>query len=390
MASQDFIELMKKLHTEKYRMLSKKTEFNGMGASPSLKVTVVLEKDGKQMEIQSPEWDFIKYVTELRGVADMAGDHKFTRLKDLNKYNADLEHLVDADHGRMEKALEKVRSGTFRLSYDPSKLINGLLKSERNIKDEKYLPLKKDYHYILASTILTSAQLLRGHKQLMRKYPEAVKVFEAIDIIMKCFWPTRNALHNYKFYKGYVDFDVSLLMKRVSTQLPAMDDTVKSFRNRGDVDAYIIVPKFMDIYARQMELLKPAINIVRIGLELKAGNKSPIKELDLTKNMTTLKSDVTYGPLLSRLDEQIRHADAHVSTIIDKSAGKIQLLDVRGGKEVVAREYTAESFADAINAMQNEFFPVIYPTIGLFDIATLAILLKSSEYIGLLLALGNS
>lgn len=389
MASQDFIELMKKLHTEKYSMLSKKTEFNGMGANPSLKVTAVLEKGGKQIEIQSSEWDFIKYVTELRSVTDNAGEHKFAQLKDLNKYNADLEHLVDADHSRMKEAFEKVRSGTFSLSYDPSKLVDGLLKSEKNIKDEKYLPLKKDYHYILASTLLKSAELMKGHKQLIRKYPEGSKVFEAVEIIMKCFWPTRNALYDYNYYKRYVDFDVNLLMKRVSTQLPSIEDTVRSFRNRGDIDAYIVVPKFMDIYAHQMELLKPAINILRIGLELKSGNKSPVKELELAQNVEKLRSDADYGTLFGRLDEQIRHAAAHASTNIDKSTGKIQLLDVRGGKEIVVREYTAEAFADAINAMRNEFFPIIYPTIMIFDIVTFAMLLRSREYIGLLLALGS-
>ena len=55
MPSQDFIELMRKLHAEKYGMLSKTTEYDGLTASPSLKVTVVLGKDGNQISIQSSE-----------------------------------------------------------------------------------------------------------------------------------------------------------------------------------------------------------------------------------------------------------------------------------------------------------------------------------------------
>ena len=390
MVSQDFIDLMTKLHDEKYKLLSKSIEYDGMSENPLLKVNVVLEKDGNQISIQSSEPDFLKYVVGLRGIADTTGEHKFTRVKDSNQYNVDLEHLIDEDRSRIKEATENIKSGRFTLTYDPSKLVDELLKCKSNVNKEKYLLLKKDYHYILASTLLMSAQLMQGHKKLIRKYPEGSKVFEAVEIIMKCFWPTRNALQDYNYYKSYVDFNVNLLMKRVSTQLPSIEDTVRSFRNRGDVDAYIIVPKFMDIYAHQMELLKPAINILRIGLELKSGNKLPIKELNLDKNIKILRSDTDYGTLFGRLDVQIRHANAHVATNIDKSTGKIQLLDVRGKKESIIGEYTSEAFADAINAMQNEFFPIIYPTIMLFDIATLAMLLRSREYIWLLLALGNS
>ncbi len=44
---------MTKLHDEKYKMLSKKMEYDGMGKSTSLKVTVVLEKAGNQISIKS-------------------------------------------------------------------------------------------------------------------------------------------------------------------------------------------------------------------------------------------------------------------------------------------------------------------------------------------------
>jgi len=53
------------------------------------------------------------------------------------------------------------------------------------------------------------------------------------------------------------------------------------------------------------------------------------------------------------------------------------------------RTYTFDELTNMINLMNNQFFPVIYPTIVLFDIATLDILLVSREYKHLLLALGN-
>ena len=89
------------------------------------------------------------------------------------------------------------------------------------------------------------------------------------------------------------------------------------------------------------------------------------------------------------LDEQIRHASAHASFRIDKVVRKVYLMDERGSKGKIVGTYTFDELTNMINTMQNEFFPVIYPTLVLFDIAMLDLLLVSREYKHLLLALGN-
>ena len=204
MASQDFIELMKKLHDEKYRMLSHHTHYNGMAAVPSLKVTVILTKGGEQISIQSSEWDFIKYVTELRGVADMNGEHKFTRLRDLEQYNTDAEHLIDIDKSKLKNAADDLRSKKFEFTYNPPKMIDEFLKSERNVKNKKFLPLKQDYHYVLAGAFLMSNEMLELNKRLVDKYPDAKEIIDAVDKIMKSFRPTGNPIKDYKFYRKYL------------------------------------------------------------------------------------------------------------------------------------------------------------------------------------------
>jgi hypothetical protein len=93
--------------------------------------------------------------------------------------------------------------------------------------------------------------------------------------------------------------------------------------------------------------------------------------------------------LFSCLDEHIRHSDAHASIRIEKKARTVYLLDARSGKEKIVRVYTFDELVNMINTMQNEFFPVIYPTIVIFDIAMLDLLLVSREYKYLLLAIGN-
>lgn len=390
MASQDFIDLIAKLHVEKYRMLSKTMEYDGIDTSPSLKAIVILEKNGTQISVQSSEWDFIKYVTELRGVTDMAGEHKFTRLRDQDQYNADVEHLIDEDHSRIKKATEEIKSRRFIREYSPSKLIDEFLVNKKNIEDVKFLPLKSDYHYILVVALLESKAMLKVREALIKKYPEAQKVVDTVEgIFLKSFRPTGNALKDYKFYKKYVNFDIDELGERMSTQLKDADDTMKEFIKRREVDTNISFPRMMNIYANFLEILSPMLNLVRIGLELRRDNKSPNKHCELVENIGILKSDTEFGQLFGCLDEQIRHASAHASFRIDKAVRQVYLVDERGSKGKIVRTYTFDELTNMLNTMQNEFFLVIYPTLVIFDIAMLDLLLVSREYKHLLLALGN-
>jgi len=390
MASQDFIDLMTKLHDEKYKMLSKRIEYDGMNENPSLKVTVVLEKDGKQISIQSSEADFLKYIVELRGVADMTGEHNFARLRSLSQYNADIEYLIDEDRSKIKKAVEEIKSRRFTREYSPAKLIEEFLENKNNVKDKKFLPLKTDYHYILAAALIESNKMLKMQGMLIKKFPEAQKVLDAIEgIFLKSFRPTGNPIKDYKFYRKYLTFDIDELGERMSTQLEDADDIMKEFIKRRGVDTKISFPRMMNVYANFLEVLSPMLNLVRIGLELRRGNKSPNKKRELVENIGILKSDTEFGPLFGCLDEQIRHASAHASFRIDKTNRKVYLMDERGSKGKIVCTYTFDELTNMINTMQNEFFPVMYPTLVIFDIAMLDLLLVSREYKHLLLALGN-
>ena len=390
MPSQDFIELMNKLHNEKYQMLSKKVEYDGMSENPSLKVTVILEKDGNQVSMQSSEPDFFKHVVELRGVADTTGEHKFIRIKDLKQYNTDAVHLIDEDRSKIKKAVEEIKSGKFTCKYRPAKLIDEFLENKKNVRDVKFLPLRRDYYYILAAALIESNKMLKMQEMLIKKYPEAQKIFDAIEgIFLKSFRPTNNALKNYRFYKKYINFDIDELGERMSTQLTVADDTSKDFIRRGKVDSHIAIPRSMNIYGRFLEILAPIINLIRIGLELKRGNPSPEMRYEIGENIKILKSDSDYGSLFGCLDEQIRHSDAHASIRIEKTARKVFLIDARSGKGKVMRVYTFDELVNMINVMENEFFPVIYPILVLFDIAMFELLLVSREYKHLLLAIDN-
>ena len=389
MASQDFVDLMAKLHQDRYDIISIKINAERFGDNFPIVATIVLEKGGEHITLQSSETDFVRYLFELQGVVDTDGKYGFRRLKDLNQYWTDVEHLIDEDHSKLKEAVKEIISGSFIFTYDASKLIDEFLRSERNARNEDFLTLKRDYHYILANALLFSEEMLKAQKSLTSKFPEAKRVIQAVDSIMKSFWRTGNAIKDYKFYRSYLKFDIGQLAKRMSTELPVAGDTREEFMRRGKIDADIAIPKLMDIYGQFIELSAPVINLIRIGLELKKGDLSPYGEYKLGKNIEILKSDPYYGPFFYCLDEQIRHADAHASRYIDKATRKIFLIDARGNRERIVGTYTFDEFTNMMNVMQNQFFPAIFPTLVLFDIATLDILLVSREYKHMLFAVGN-
>jgi len=390
MASQDFIDLMTKLYQERYNVFSINMSSKRVDDNFTTVASVVLAKGEEKVTLQSTEWDFIKYLVELRGIVDLDGEYRFKRLKDTNQYDADVEHLIDIDGSKIRKAVEEIKSRRFTREYSPAKLIEEFLENKNNVKDKKFLPLKTDYHYILAAALIESNKMLKMQGMLIKKFPEAQKVLDAIErIFLKSFRPTGNPIKNYKFYRKYLTFDIDELGDRMSTQLNDADDIMKEFIKRREVDTKISFPRMMNVYANFLEVLSPMLNLVRIGLELRRGNKSPNKKRELVENIRILKSDTEFGPLFGCLDEQVRHASAHASFRIDKTNRKVYLMDERGSKGKIVGTYTFDELTNMINTMQNEFFPVIYPTLVIFDIAMLDSLLVSREYKHLLLGLGN-
>jgi hypothetical protein len=143
----------------------------------------------------------------------------------------------------------------------------------------------------------------------------------------------------------------------------------------------------MDIYTRCIEPLRPLVNLLRVGLELREGVHLPQKEYKLIQNITILKSHIKYGSLFSCLDEQIRHGDAHTSTFI-----KDEQVEIRSGltrKSKIIRTFQCNELANIILEMRQQFFPALMIATVLNDFALLDQVLISVEYKILLATLGN-
>ena len=78
----------------------------------------------------------------------------------LNQTN---EFLIDQDGAKLKNTLNDLPSGKYIFKYSPHKLIDELLESPPNIRtlrNPKFLPLLKDYFYILALVLKQSQELL--------------------------------------------------------------------------------------------------------------------------------------------------------------------------------------------------------------------------------------
>jgi hypothetical protein len=389
MASPDFIRLINAIHKERYQVLGTHIEGKQVGEAFELKASVELEKAGKQMIIESSEQDFVEYVLHWRRTCDLTGEYKLMHIKDLNKYWADVEHLMDEDRSKVKNALQELVSGKFVFKYDPVELVKKFLIDNPDVRNKSFLSLKNDYHYILALVLHNQRGLLvKSQEKLLNKYPEARKFIDVADYFLRSFRQTGNPIKDYRFFNSFINFDMNALYLRTSTQFKVINDTMKEFVKRGTVDGDIAVPKMMDVYGRYLELSAPIINLLRIGMELKNGVSAPEKQGSLGYNIMILKSDSNYGLLFSCLDEMIRHSDAHAA--IEVSNGKVHILDARSRKVKVLRTYTFQQIGDMARVMQHELFPAFISELPLYDAVSLDLVLISQEYKFLLLAIGNS
>jgi len=387
MSSQDFIQLMDKIHKERYDVYSINIIAERQNGGFSTKATVTLEKAGKQISIESQSWDFIQYAIELRRSADIYGKVKFTRIKDLNKYYKDVNHLIDLDQKKVNNAWNDIRSRGFVFNYQPTKLVEEFLSNNKNVKKSTYLPLKKDYHHILALSLTEASKFLNLQKKLIQNKPNIQDLLKAGEEITKSFRPTGNALTDFQFYKSFVSFDTEDLNERITQQTTVIDDTVQELIRRKTVPSNIAIPKIIDIYSRCLELSAPVLNIIRIGLEIKNGIPSPIKNDYLTRNVSSLIGDQNYGQYFSCLDATIRHTDAHISYKI--SGTEVHLLDIRTKKPKLIKTYTFDQIYKMTDALLHELLPVIFYTFSIHEIAAFLLVLTSFEYKVLLLSIDN-
>lgn len=393
MISNDLKTILQKIHTEKYKVARVKThaERKDTDATFNVETSITLEKEGKQLTIDTSEPDCIIYATRLRSIALSDGEILLAPIKNDELYNQTIEFLIDQDNVKLKNALDELSSGKYVFEYSPRKLIDELLESPptiRSLTNPQFLRLTKDYFFILALFLRQSQELLAIQNRIEKQYPEIERYLTATGWIYAAFsFVTKNPIKNYRYFKSYVSFDSDTLFEQLSNQKALTDDAIQSLITKGKVSWREGIPKMMDIYARCIEPSQALINLLRVGLELREGVQSPEKEYKLWQNIAILKSHDKYGSLFSCLDEQIRHGDAHTSTFI--KGDRVEIQNGLGRKSKVIRSFKCHELANIILEMKNQFFPALMTSTILNDLTLLYQVLMSIEYKVLLATLSN-
>ena len=289
-----------------------------------------------------------------------------------------MNSFTEEEKAKLRAAVTALTQGTFKFKYDYLPLINEFVSAIDRDKT-KFISLKNDYYYIVGHTFIASSNIMSATKQLDIKYPESRKSAQVIDSIMKTFI-SGNPVEDYRFYKIYCPLSLDSLARRMSTEIEEIDDTAKELIRRGQVDVRIAILKEMNVYEKILELAKPGLNLLRAGQEIYRGNKSPRKNLKLNENIRVLKADPDFGAVFNCLDDQIRHANAHASRIIDLKDNILYLVDSRVRGEPIVGSYSFEEFADVMNQIKNTLFPIMLPRLILWYLVPLNRLLVSSEF----------
>jgi len=393
MVSNDFKNIMQKIHKDKYTI--SRTEVHARRRENEntfdTQTTITLQKGKEKLVIQTAEPDCFLYISQLRQIIETDGDILLAPVTNPEQYNDDIVFLVDQDKKKLESAREDLISKRFVFSYKPIKLVDALLESRAKtgkLDRVKYSPLLEDYFHILALILSQSEDLLRMHRRLEKKF-SIQALLHAMGWMYAGFsLRTKNPIKNYRYFKTCLSFDSDILFEQLSSQGQITEDVLfKTLSNGQKLNYKRDIPQLMDIYTRCLEPLRPLINLLRIGLELRSGVPSPEKQRSVGQNIAVLKADKNYGSLFKCLDEQIRHGDAHSSTFIKGDVVEIRNSLTRKSK--VIRTFKGIELANIILEMKQQFFPALMIATVLNDYALLDQLLVSPEYKILLVTIGN-
>ena len=265
MVSIDLQNILQKIHTERYKVARTEIRAGRKDTGTTfIETSIILEKEGEQITINTSEPDCIKYVAQLRSIVQTDGEVLRAPVKNTELYNQNIESLIDENKEKVMNALNDLSSNKFAFTYNPHILIDDLLNSIPNIRtlrNPRFVPLRKDYFHILALIMKQSQELLGMHNAIEKKLPEIKRFLTAMEWIYMGFSRvTKNPIKNYKYFRSHVSYDTDLLFEQLSHQMEITDEVIQILVARGKMNWKRDIPKMMDVYARCIEPLRPLVS----------------------------------------------------------------------------------------------------------------------------------
>lgn len=388
MHSDDYRDLMRRIHEEGYEPQSVRLNVERVADSYKETTSIELEKDGQVETFTSEQHDVAEFGWKMKTMTNAEGEPEFRKVRDLDQYWEEVDFLIDEDGTKLEDAMTQVAEGDFTFSYDPDAFLEEALLEADRPHAKRYKPLKRDYFRIVAYYMLAGRQTMEGREQLVDRVPGSEKFMEATEEILIHLRPSGNPMKDFRFYRQYVALNLPEFVDRVKSQRTVMNETIRDLLDKGSASAEYAVPRLLDIYKTVLELSAPMINVIRVGLELSRGVEDPQPEKGLTENIEVIRSSGKYGEVFSCLDPHLRHGQAHASYKIEDD--RVIVYDYRSEDRKVVGEYTFEELAEMVREAHQEFFRAVLKTLLVSELAMKLMVLVCPEYKFYVLGIGNS
>jgi len=385
MVSQDFLTLMELMYKKKFKVINVTISFS---RNKGMEAKIELQKDSQKTEIESKEPDFIMYVGSIQKTVDEEGGFKLVKIKDTNRYYDDIDFLVDEDKKKINEAVKKVSINKFDFeSLNIEKTLDRFLTRKRMPKDKEILKLKEWYYEIFAYYLLFSNQVNKFKELAVDKSEQRKLYYQLSDsLLSKGFLRIGNPIKDYLFYRKYCDFDIFELFEktqRVSNFIKLIVERMSIRPVKSEQGIQVV----LDFYRRVSELLKPLVNLLRICVEIKNGNKEPRKFLSYIQNVNTIRDDKDFGKLVEFIDPYIRNNESHLETVVDDKNKKVLL---KNPKRVTIKEYSFDDVIKMTHLLERMILPALLFSFLIFNCAIRLLIFQDGRYKMSLLALGNT
>jgi hypothetical protein len=351
------------------------------------KSTVVLKRGKGELTLQSDDQEFAHFCHSTKQFFDIEGNRMFRQVADIGRYHNELEPLTKGFEAESKKAVERLKAGQIRLTFDPAALIREFLQS-RAWGDAKYLPLKNQYFDVLAAVLWESKRSADAETRLFQVFPEAERYAKRMtEVLMKSFDPLNEPLRNYLRFTDLNNQSFTELSKRVLNEAAINKDTFDRLAKDGVVDGHIGLHHVIDMYRRYAEAVRPLLKILSEAVAIAERKDPPDPSLGISKRVGLIQQ-TTYADIVDCFDPRIRHAASHAAISYDKSRGVVKFEGTdSGGFEDF--EMTYIEAAEKTRHFIRGFVPGMLGTIGVYQELQLMAVVQSGDYRRLLLLIDN-
>jgi hypothetical protein len=351
------------------------------------KSTVLLKRGKSELTLQSSEEDFAQFCLSTKQFFDSNGNRMFRQVADIGRYQNELERLTVHFEEESNKAVERLKAGLIRLTFNAPELIREFLRT-RAWGDTKYLPLRTQYFDILVAVLWESKKSADAETRLFQAFPEAERYAKRItEVLMKSFDPLNEPLRNYLIFADLNSQNFTDLTKKVLNEAAVNKDTFDRLAKDGSVEGHVGLHYVIDMYRRYAEAVRPLLKIVSEAVAIADGRDIPDPSLGMSKRVDLIRQS-NYADIVDCFDPRIRHAASHAAISYDKERGFVMFEGAEsGGFDDFEMSYAYA--AEKIRYFIRGFVPAILGTIGTYQELQLMAIVQSGDYRRLLLLIDN-